>query len=195
MIGLVTASAVRIEKCTTGSNIKAQTKGRRERKRKGKEEDCARLLSGSNMLEPTSLCWHATCEGFDTITCKPYEGRVHYAMVSKIQWKPFWLTPALSTKWLDWVAKWCERWHIRTGAIRQTVGMFVYLCDPVWRSLSARNLELQVKPPCACVVFVLFACTYVCGIWSYRVNTPVSVWRLFNSLARTCVCLFDYLLA
>ena len=27
--------------------------------------------------------------------------------------------PALSTKWLDWVAKWCERWRMRTGLINQ----------------------------------------------------------------------------
>ena len=25
--------------------------------------------------------------------------------------------PALSTKWLDWVARWCELWRIRTGPI------------------------------------------------------------------------------
>ena len=49
---------------------------------------------------------------------------VHYVMVSKIQWKPFWLATHLYpqsrgsekkfffttpyTEWLDWVAKWCE---------------------------------------------------------------------------------------
>ena len=36
-----------------------------------------------------------------------------YAMVSEIQWKPFWL----STDWLDWVAISCELWCILTGPI------------------------------------------------------------------------------
>ena len=37
----------------------------------------------------------------------------HQAMVSKIQWKPFWpANPALSTEWLDWMAISCELWFI-----------------------------------------------------------------------------------
>ena len=33
--------------------------------------------------------------------------------------------PALSTKWLDWVAKWCQLWRIRTGFIWTVLGWFV----------------------------------------------------------------------
>ena len=32
--------------------------------------------------------------------------------------------PALSTEWLDWVAKWCERWRMRTGPIVRDHGWF-----------------------------------------------------------------------
>ena len=33
-----------------------------------------------------------------------------YVMLSKIQWKPFWLLLALSTEWLGWIAISCELW-------------------------------------------------------------------------------------
>ena len=43
----------------------------------------------------------------------------HYIMVSKIQWKPFWLATQLypQNDWTAWVAKTCELWRIHTGPI------------------------------------------------------------------------------
>ena len=53
--------------------------------------------------------------------------------------------PALSTKWLDWVAKWCEWWRMLTGSIdpsSRATGQpllqawrYVRLADPGLRSL------------------------------------------------------------
>ena len=53
------------------------------------------------------------------VASQPNGGYAHYNMVSKIQWKAILAChPALSTKWLDWVAKWCELWRMPTGPIR-----------------------------------------------------------------------------
>ena len=40
-------------------------------------------------------------------------------MVSRIQWKPFWLTTQLypPNDWLGWPTKWCELWRIRAGPV------------------------------------------------------------------------------
>ena len=35
--------------------------------------------------------------------------------------------PALSTEWVDWVAKWCELWRIRTGPIYIRWGLCEYV--------------------------------------------------------------------
>ena len=49
-------------------------------------------------------------------------GRAHYIMVSKIQWKPFWLATQIypQNDW-TWVAKWCELWRMRTDPIGDPV--------------------------------------------------------------------------
>ena len=51
------------------------------------------------------LCgWNGTC--------------AHYVMVSKFQWKPFWLATQLHPQITgQWVANLCELWRIRTGPI------------------------------------------------------------------------------
>ena len=61
----------------------------------------------------------------------PFDGVcAHYVMVSKIQWKPFWL----ATKRLDWVAKWCEQGRMHTTPISskwQFLTLHKKIADPL----------------------------------------------------------------
>ena len=65
--------------------------------------------------------------------------------------------PALSTKWLDWVAKWCERWCMRTGPI-DTTAMYRYTvrscpCRAISRNIDFGSciIEQFWTPPLYCV--------------------------------------------
>ena len=63
--------------------------------------------------------------------------------------------PALSTKWLDWVVKWCERWRMRTGPIRVSCGSAVPWTSDSWEELKMPNLNSLT----ACPFFMFFTKT------------------------------------
>ena len=67
---------------------------------------CADMCKGVVTVILVTMC---------TVTMRVYLwGCVHYLVVSKTQWMPFWLATALSTEWLDWMAISCELWRIGT---------------------------------------------------------------------------------
>ena len=81
--------------------------------------DAPELHASSDVNGPISL--HQAVHVYNINVFKPsfhYGSRVHYVMVSKIQWIPVWLAPPSSIykmTWLDCVAKWCERWRMCQG--------------------------------------------------------------------------------
>ena len=81
--------------------------GQREERERVKKEDLVMEKGGGGVI--------LINKGFDS---RDNGACVHYVMVSKFQWKPFWLATQWDpTEWLDCHPKSCELWRIHTGPI------------------------------------------------------------------------------
>ena len=107
--------------------------------------------------------------------------------------------PALSTKWLDGVAKWCERWRMRTGPILQVVYILGHLSAPhrpkPTQILQSHTVPIKLRgrgavthscsalSQClhASISMLISRCFIVCFVW---ISVRLHVRRLHRCLLR-----------